>query len=234
MTAFFHPFNSPRSTESGDFFEKRRREMVERQIKARDVQDSRVLLAMQKVARHEFVNPQQCDQAYDDHPLPIGEGQTISQPYIVALMAELLSLPKEAKVLEIGTGSGYEAAVLAELAKEVYTVEINPKLAAGAEKTLTRLGYRNVRIKHGDGYSGWIEHAPFDGIAVAAAPERVPAPLLEQLKEGKKLVIPLGHYPNQTLFVLRKFRNKIEEKAIIPVSFVPMTGLASDKPERTL
>ena len=208
--------------------------MVERQIRARDVQDPRVLQAMHKVPRHEFVNPHQYDQAYEDHPLPIGEGQTISQPYIVALMAELLSLPENAKVLEIGTGSGYEAAVLAELAGEVYTVEINEKLAAGAEKTLTRLGYRNVHIKHGDGYSGWIEQAPFDGIVVAAAPERVPAPLIGQLKEGKKLVIPLGHYPNQTLFVLRKSKNKIEEKAIIPVSFVPMTGLAGGESKKTL
>ncbi len=199
-----------------------RSQMVRFQLRPRGLEDERVLEAMSFVPRHEFVPPDQVPYAYEDRPLPIGEGQTISQPYIVALMSELLELEWGDKVLEIGTGSGYQAAVLCELTPHVYSIEIVPSLAARAEATLQRLGY-TVTVKAGDGYLGWPEHAPFDGIIVTCAPEEVPEPLAEQLAEGGRMVIPVGpQWTNQTLYVLRKQGGRLESTAVIPVAFVPM------------
>ena len=195
--------------------------MVTYQIEARGVKDGRVLEVMRKVERHWFVPQELQHLSYEDTPLPIGEGQTISQPYIVALMTELLQLKGEEKVLEIGTGSGYQAALLAELAKEVYTIEILPTLASRAEKLLKDLGYKNIKVKCGDGYLGWPEFAPFDAIIVTCAPEHIPQSLIEQLAEGGRLVIPVG-VSYQELKLLVKTAGKIEQKDIIPVRFVPM------------
>jgi protein-L-isoaspartate(D-aspartate) O-methyltransferase len=198
--------------------------MVETQIVARGVRDPRVLEAMRTVPRHAFVDAAQSSQAYEDHPLPIAGNQTISQPYIVALMTELLELVPNETVLEIGTGSGYQSAVLSTLAREVYTIEIVPELARSAAAKLKERGYANVRVKEGDGYRGWPEHAPFDAIIVTAAPERIPQPLLDQLAVGGRMVIPVGGF-FQELKVFTKDRNgKISEKDILPVRFVPMTG----------
>ncbi len=201
-----------------------RARMVETQIAARGVRDPRVLAAMRKVPRHLFVPPAERARAYEDQPVPIGDNQTISQPYIVALMTELLELPPRSRVLEIGTGSGYQSAVLGELASEVYSIEILPELARAAGEKLKELGYSNVVVREGDGYHGWIEHAPFDGIIVTAAPERIPQPLLEQLSPGGRMVIPVGGF-FQELKVFTKDRDgRVTEKDIIPVRFVPMTG----------
>lgn len=200
-----------------------REKMVESQIKARGVKDPRVLSAMLKVERHLFVPKELQNSAYADQPLPIGEGQTISQPYIVALMTELLELKGEEKVLEVGTGSGYQAAILAELAKEVYTIEIIESLASSARKLLLELGYKNIKGKAGDGYLGWPEAAPFDAILVTCAPDHIPKPLLEQLKEGGRMVVPVGTI-TQELKKIVKRSGKIETTTITPVIFVPMTG----------
>ncbi len=204
-------------------FEAMRAKMVESQIKARGVKDPRVLSALLKVERHRFVPEKYLDSAYSDQPLPIGEGQTISQPYVVALMTELLDLKGNEKVLEIGTGSGYQAAILAELAEEVYTIEIIEPLASRAREKLSELGYRNVRVKTGDGYLGWPEAAPFDAIIVTAAPDHIPNPLIEQLKEGGRMVVPVGTH-TQELKKIVKRSGKIEVTDVIPVLFVPMTG----------
>ncbi|MCX7856330.1 MAG: protein-L-isoaspartate(D-aspartate) O-methyltransferase, partial [Anaerolineae bacterium] len=166
--------------------------MVEMQIRARGVKNESVLAAMLAVPRHEFVLPEYLDQAYEDHPLPIGYGQTISQPYIVALMSELIDLQPGERVLEIGTGSGYQAAILAELTDQVYSIEIIPELATRARETLDRLGYSQVTTKQADGYWGWEDYAPFDAIIVTAAPDHVPQPLVNQLADGGKMVIPIG------------------------------------------
>ncbi len=206
----------------GDF-KTMREKMVETQIKARGVKDPRVLSAMLKVERHLFVPKESQLSAYMDQPLPIGEGQTISQPYIVALMTELLELKGGEKVLEIGTGSGYQAAILAELAKEVYTIEIIEALATSAQKLLLQLGYQNMMVKAGDGYLGWPEAAPFDAIIITCAPDHIPKPLIEQLKEGGRMVVPVGAY-SQELKKIVKRSGKIEISDIIPVLFVPMTG----------
>ena len=197
--------------------------MVETQIKARGVKDPRVLSAMLKVERHLFVPKEHQPSAYSDQPLPIGEGQTISQPYIVGLMTELLELKGEERVLEVGTGSGYQAAILAELAKEVYTIEIIETLAASAKRLLLEMGYQNIQVKAGDGYLGWPEHAPFDAIIVTCAPDRIPQPLLDQLKDGGRLVVPVGTH-SQELKKIIKRSGRIESKDILPVIFVPMTG----------
>lgn len=206
----------------GDF-KAMREKMVENQIKARGVKDLRVLSAMSKVERHLFVPNEYQASAYADQPLPIGEGQTISQPYIVALMTDLLELKGGEKVLEVGTGSGYQAAILGELAKEVYTIEIVESLALSARNLLRGLGYQNITVKAGDGYLGWPEVGPFDGIIVTCAPDHIPKPLLDQLKEGGRMVVPVGTY-SQALKKITKRSGKIETADVIPVVFVPMTG----------
>jgi protein-L-isoaspartate(D-aspartate) O-methyltransferase len=202
----------------------RRARMVETQIVSRGVRDPRVLDAMRKVPRHLFVAPEERPHAHEDHPLPIGGSQTISQPYIVALMTELLALPPKARVLEIGTGSGYQSAVLSEIAQEVYSIEILPDLARSASAKLKELGYNNVTVRAGDGYRGWPEHAPFDGIIVTAAPEKIPEPLVEQLAPGGRMVIPVGGFFQELKVFTREPDGSVSEKAIIPVRFVPMTG----------
>ncbi len=190
----------------------------------RGITDTRVLAAMEKVPRHEFVPENVRAQAHDDCALPIGFGQTISQPYVVAFMTEQLESRPADRVLEIGTGSGYQAAVLAELAKEVYTVEIVEPLASRAEADLRRLGYANVFVRAGDGEPGWPEAAPFDAIIVTCAPEKMPQPLVDQLKEGGRMIIPLGPVGDQNLVCLIKRTGKLEEHVVLPVRFVPMTG----------
>jgi protein-L-isoaspartate(D-aspartate) O-methyltransferase len=206
----------------------RRQQMVD-VVRGRGVSDTRVLDAMAQVPRHLFVPEKVRPQAYEDFPLPIGSQQTISQPYIVALMTSLLDLKGGEKVLEIGTGSGYQAAVLSKVAGEVYTIEILGPLADGARKAIDGLGYSNIHFRVGDGYAGWPEAAPFDGIVVTAAPEKIPQPLLDQLKVGGKLVIPVGSF-FQDLQVLTKTATGIERKNVIPVRFVPMTGEAQKPP----
>jgi protein-L-isoaspartate(D-aspartate) O-methyltransferase len=186
---------------------------------------------MSSVPRHEFVLPALRAQAYADHPLPIGFGQTISQPFIVAFMTQQLDPKPTDRVLEIGTGSGYQAAVLAGIVREVYTIEIVEELAARAAADLKRLGYTNVHVRAGDGYRGWGEAAPFDSIIVTCAPERVPQPLMDQVKEGGKIIIPLGPLWTQELVLLHKQNGKLEKHAVLPVQFVPMTGKAQGKAE---
>jgi protein-L-isoaspartate(D-aspartate) O-methyltransferase len=200
--------------------------MVRQQLTAPDrgITDARVLAAMDKVPRHEFVPANLRAQAYEDHPLPIGYDQTISQPFIVAFMTEKLEPKPTEKVLEIGTGSGYQAAVVAELVRAVYTIEIVEPLAHRAELDLKRLGYTNVMVRAGDGYKGWPEAAPFDAIIVTCAPDHVPQPLVDQLKEGGRMIIPVGPPGDQELYVLRKKGEKVERRAVLPVRFVPMTG----------
>jgi protein-L-isoaspartate(D-aspartate) O-methyltransferase len=197
--------------------------MVQTQIAARGIKDSRVLEAMRTVPRHEFVPPGQVSRAYGDRALPIGEGQTISQPYIVALMTELLDLQPGETVLEVGTGSGYQAAVAAELTDRVYTVEILPELEQRAAGTLDRLGYADVQTRNADGYFGWAEHGPYDAIIVTAAPDHIPAPLVGQLKEGGRMVIPIGPPGSyQTLWRFTKEQGKVVSENIIDVAFVPL------------
>ena len=219
-------------SEPADSFGAQRQRMMEEQIAARgrDIKNSRVLRALGSVPRHEFIPLDQRSRAYTDRPLPIGFNQTISQPYIVAFMTEQLAPQATHRVLEIGTGSGYQAAVLSTLVADVYTIEIVEPLARRAAADLDRLGYRNVHVRSGDGYRGWPEAAPFDSIIVTCAPDHVPAPLVAQLKEGGRMVIPVGNYGAQTLHVFEKAGGKLEERAVLPVSFVPMTGRA-EKPE---
>lgn len=200
-----------------------RKQMVEHQIMSRGVKDNRVLDAMLKVPRHAFVSAEFQRLAYSDQPLSIGEGQTISQPYMVALMTELLQLKGDEKALEIGAGSGYQTAVLAELAGEIYTVEIVKVLAKRSKKLLEKLGYENIRFKIGDGYFGWEKHAPFDVIIVTCGPDSVPQPLIDQLAEGGRLVIPVGSF-YQVLTVLEKVEGKLKKHKSISCRFVPMTG----------
>jgi protein-L-isoaspartate(D-aspartate) O-methyltransferase len=197
--------------------------MVLQQIETRGVKDPAVIAAMRTVPRHQFVPEDYREAAYNDSPLPIGESQTISQPYIVALMSELLEVRAGDKVLEIGTGSGYQAAVLAEMGVEVFTVEIRRGLCERAEGILGELGYENAHVRCGDGYGGWPEEAPFAGIIVTAAPERIPEPLVDQLAPGARMVIPLGDFYQQ-LMVIKKTDDGVEERSVIPVRFVPMTG----------
>jgi protein-L-isoaspartate(D-aspartate) O-methyltransferase len=197
--------------------------MIERQLRGRGIRDPRVLQAMRSVPREKFVPKELRNSAYDDRPLPIGYGQTISQPFIVAFMTEQLQPAKTQRVLEIGTGSGYQAAVLSNLVAEVYTIEIVRPLAERAAAVLSELGYKNVHVKAGDGYKGWPEHAPFDAIIVTAAPDHVPAPLVEQLKEGGRMVIPVGERGAQKLYLLEKRDGQVRQTAVIPVRFVPLT-----------
>lgn len=200
--------------------------MLITQIIGRGIKDPCVLAALRKVPRHEFVPEEFRDRAYEDTPLPIGEGQTISQPYIVAFMSEQLHLKPTDRVLEIGTGCGYQTAVLAELVAEVYSVEIISSLAQRAWRTLERLGYRNIHLRRSDGYNGWAEHAPYDAIIVTCAPPSVPPPLIEQLREGGSMAIPLGDRFSQQLHLLRKVEGKLRRLATVPVLFVPMIGEA--------
>ena len=208
-----------------DLFAEARKAMVKTQIETRGVKNKLVLDAMRAVPRHRFVPAGMVQRAYSDGPLPIGEGQTISQPYIVALMTELLGLKGGEKILEIGTGSGYQAAVLAEIVEHVYTIEIICSLAETAEKRLKKMEYDNITVRCGDGYQGWDEHAPFDGVIVTAAPDHIPQPLVDQLKVGAKLVIPVGDV-FQELMVITKTETGIQKMNAIPVRFVPMTGEA--------
>ena len=212
-------------TAKADPYSEVRKKMVKNTMRLRDITDEEVLAVMEKVPRHEFVPDEYLNQAYADHPLPIGYGQTISQPYIVALMTQLLKLKHGEKVLEIGTGSGYQAAVLAELTDEVYTVEIIKELAEQAEERLKRMGYANVKVKQADGYYGWEEYAPYDAIIVTAAPDHVPQPLVEQLADGGRLVIPVGPPGSyQTLWQITKQGEEVVSKNVTGVIFVPLTG----------
>jgi protein-L-isoaspartate(D-aspartate) O-methyltransferase len=214
---------------AADRFAEQRREMVEEQIRLRGVANPAVLAAMERVPRHLFVPPPQRPAAYADTPLPIGHGQTISQPYIVARMTELLGVRRGDKVLEIGTGSGYQAAVLAEMGVQVYTIEIVEPLGREARATLSRLGYGSVEVRVGDGYKGWPAQAPFDAIIVTAAPPKIPQPLLDQVKAGGRIVLPVGEVW-QDLEVLTKRRDgSFERQKVLPVRFVPMTGEAQRK-----
>lgn len=199
-----------------------RKKMVEEQIKDRGIKDKKILDAMLKVERHKFVPAGQKERAYGDYPLPIGEGQTISQPYIVALMTSVLDLDGSEKILEIGTGSGYQAAVLAELADQVYTIEVIKPLAERAKKLLNELGYDNITVKYGDGYGGWDEHSPFDRIIVTCSPTHIPEELKDQLAEDGKMIIPVGPRFAQNLVLLNKKNGKVKKQKMIPVRFVPM------------
>jgi protein-L-isoaspartate(D-aspartate) O-methyltransferase len=205
-----------------DRYASARYRMVREQIKARGVTDPQVVCAMEKVPRHLFVPESYRTESYEDYPLPIGEGQTISQPYIVAFMTAALDLDRSDRVLEIGTGSGYQAAVLAEICDSVWSVEINPNLAAYAMSVLKELKYGNVSVLCGDGYKGWPGQAPFDAIIVTCAPTHVPRPLQEQLTEGGRMIIPVGEGYSQELVLLKKVKGRLEEHSVLPVRFVPM------------
>ena len=205
-----------------DSFEKKRDRMVLEQIELRGVNDRAVLKAMRKVPRHKFVPDIYMEYAYNDYPLPIGEEQTISQPYIVAYMTAALKLEPSDKVLEIGTGSGYQAAVLAEICDSVYTIEIFESLGNKALKLLNSLHYDNIKVKIGDGYKGWPEFSPFDVIIVTCSPSEIPQPLIDQLKEGGRMIIPVGLKNNQNLVLLKKKNGKIKQHSVLPVRFVPM------------
>jgi protein-L-isoaspartate(D-aspartate) O-methyltransferase len=211
-----------------DLAEKRQR-MVKEQLMPRGIHEERVLAAMAKVPREEFVPEPLRAASYADQPLPIGYDQTISQPFIVAFMTEQLRPRPHDRVLEIGTGSGYQAAILAELVADVYSIEIIEPLARMAETTLQRLGYKNVHVKIGDGYKGWAEHAPFDAVIVTCAPDHVPQALIDQLKEGGRMIIPVGGPGEQDLYLLEKEKGELRRRAVSPVRFVPMTGEARDR-----
>jgi protein-L-isoaspartate(D-aspartate) O-methyltransferase len=212
-------------TPVGDLARERQR-MVQEQLMPRGIREASVLAAMAKVPREEFVPADSRTASYEDGPLPIGYGQTISQPYIVAFMTEQLRPKPSDRLLEVGTGSGYQAAILAELVADVYTIEIIEPLAKNAEATLQRLGYKNVHVKVGDGYSGWPEHAPFDAITVTCAPDHVPQQLTDQLKDGGRMIIPVGGRFAQELYLLEKKDGRLRESAVLPVRFVPMAGEA--------
>ncbi|MFW6137545.1 MAG: protein-L-isoaspartate(D-aspartate) O-methyltransferase [Spirochaetota bacterium] len=206
-------------------YKEQRTKLVENHIKAEDIPDPQVIKSMLEVPRHEFVPDNLKRRAYENTPLPIGYGQTISQPYIVALMTELLEVSADDTVLEVGTGSGYQAAVLAEIVKKVYTIEIIKPLAESASKRLQRLGYKNVELKWGDGYFGWDEHAPFDAIIVTAASDHIPPPLIEQLKKGGRMCIPVGqpYYPQVLKVIQKDQKGEVVVRDVAPVMFVPLT-----------
>jgi protein-L-isoaspartate(D-aspartate) O-methyltransferase len=208
--------------QDADPFNEQRNRMVKTQIADRGITDEKVLEAFRNVERHKFVLPEYIPYAYNDSPLPIIEGQTISQPYIVAFMTDVLDLKKSDKVLEIGTGSGYQAAILAEICDSVFTIEIFESLGKRSRDLFDQLGYTNIISKVGDGYKGWPEYAPFDAIIVTAAPEKIPLPLQEQLAEGGRMIIPVGGSQIQQLVLMRKRKGKIREESILPVRFVPL------------
>ncbi|MDQ7839368.1 MAG: protein-L-isoaspartate(D-aspartate) O-methyltransferase [Thermodesulfobacteriota bacterium] len=204
--------------------------MIRNDIEGRGIKDKRVIEVMGRIPRHLFVDDSMRGRAYSDYPLPVGEGQTISQPYIVALMTEALRLKPTDRVLEIGTGSGYQAAVLSEIVKEVYTIEIKKLLADKATARLGGLGYKNVKVKYGDGYSGWPEYAPFDAIIITASVNHIPPLLIKQLKEGGRLILPLGSTINfQTLTLVTKRKGVLDVQQLSSVAFVPMTGESEKK-----
>lgn len=211
-----------------DIYTAQRLRMVKEQIEQRGVRDKSVLDAMRKVPRHLFVPHYLQDQAYIDSPLPIGEGQTISQPYIVAFMTDVLKLKGNEKVLEIGTGSGYQAAVLAEIVNQVYSIEIIPVLGKMASELLKKMNYQNVHVEIGDGYRGLPDQAPFDAIIVTAAPGHIPQPLIEQLKTGGKMIIPVGEFYQELVLITKQSDGRMTTKSVLPVRFVPMTGEAQD------
>ncbi len=226
---FSFPSSLSSSSEDPAFIAARKR-MVEHDLKGRDITNPKILEIMGRVPRHLFVEKSSQSQAYADHPLPIGEGQTISQPYIVALMTQILQVQPGERVLEIGTGSGYQAAVLAELTNQVYTVEIRESLTRLATQRLKQLGYETVHVKYGDGYFGWEDYAPFDAIVVTCAANHIPPPLIKQLKEGGRLIIPLGSTTYfQTLTLLTKRQGKPDIQHLTGVAFVPMTGEAQKR-----
>ncbi|OGW36297.1 MAG: protein-L-isoaspartate O-methyltransferase [Nitrospirae bacterium RBG_13_39_12] len=218
-------------TLSADPYLQKRQAMIEKDIKGRGIKDKKVLEVMGRIPRHLFVDENLKNKAYADYPLPIGEGQTISQPYVVALMTEALKLKPSDRVLEIGTGSGYQAAVLSEIVKEVYTLEIRKSLSDLATKRLKDLRYKNVNVKYGDGYFGWKEHAPFDAIIITAAPNHIPPPLIKQLKKGGRLIVPLGstvYYQTLTLLI-KKDTDELDVEQMGSVAFVPMIGEAEKR-----
>ncbi|MEE9127842.1 MAG: protein-L-isoaspartate(D-aspartate) O-methyltransferase [Planctomycetota bacterium] len=205
-----------------------RQQMVDRQIQGRGIRHQGVLAAMRRIPRHRFVPESLSARAYNDGPLPIGHDQTISQPYVVAFMTEALELGGDEKVLEIGTGSGYQAAILGQVARQVFTIEIVDPLAKSAGKLLAEMGYENIHVRSGDGYRGWPEKAPFDAIMVTAAPDHVPKPLVDQLRVGGRMILPVGDY-SQELMLIRKTKNGIIKRSVLPVRFVPMTGEAQKR-----
>lgn len=219
---------APQAPEDDPYAQARNR-LVDGLVQRGYLETKPVIRAMRGTKRHLFVPPEWADRAYDDHPLPIGHDQTISAPSIVAMMTELIKPGPKKSILEIGTGSGYQAAVLARLCKHVYTIEIVEQLGKTARVRLKNLGYDNASVRIGDGYKGWPKHAPFDGIMVTCAPEKVPEPLVQQLKEGGRMVIPVGKQWNQYLYVLVKKEGKLERKRVLPVIFVPMTGEVQDQ-----
>jgi protein-L-isoaspartate(D-aspartate) O-methyltransferase len=202
--------------------------MVNEQLVARGIKDPTTLEALGSVPRHEFIPARLRHEAYADYPLPIGHGQTISQPYIVAFMTEAIRPQPGEKILEVGAGSGYQAAILAHLGTEVYSVEIVEPLAELARQNLFRLGFKNAHVRHGDGYRGWPEHAPFDAIIVTCAPDQIPPDLVAQLRDGGRMIIPIGGGMDQQLILLRKHGDRIEKQSVLPVRFVPMTGEAEN------
>ncbi len=210
-------------------WKERRMDMVATQIESRGIKDTKVLEAMRSVKRHELVPSSVRQWAYEDRPLPIGEQQTISQPYIVALMSELLQVEAEGKILEIGTGSGYQAAVLAEMGLKVFTIEIVENLGLRAQSDLIRIGYPDINVKIGDGYQGWPQEAPFDGIIITAAPPKLPEPLVAQLKVGGRMVVPVGVTRQELNVYTKRSDGSVHKETIIPVRFVPMTGEAQLK-----
>jgi protein-L-isoaspartate(D-aspartate) O-methyltransferase len=195
-------------------------------MEARGISDPATLATLRAVPRHEFLPLRLREEAYRDYPLPIGHGQTISQPYVVAFMTEAIRPKPGEKILEIGAGSGYQAAVLAQMGADVYTIEIVEPLAEMAQQTLERLGYTNAHVKHGDGYRGWPEHAPFDAVIVTCAPDKIPPDLIAQMKDGGRMIIPVGGGMEQELILLRKNGDRVEKQSVLPVRFVPMTGEA--------
>lgn len=225
------PVGGPPSGGDDDEFARQRAAMVDRQLHAREIDDPRVLEIMARVPRHEFVPEHLQDLAYEDRPLPIEVDQTISQPYIVALMTQLAQPQPDDRALDVGTGSGYQAAVLSGLVREVSSIEIHEELADSARERLRRLGYENVTVRHGDGYRGWPDQAPFDLIIVAASPPEIPPPLIDQLAPGGRLVLPVEEGPGQQLILIEKDADgAVSRRVVAPVSFVPMTGEARDLP----